>query len=104
MLTSQTKAVLSYVFGFISGIIFIGIEKDDEFVRLCAGQSVVFSSFCVVLILILSPIAVVGPLLSSFVSFVFFVAWIFLIIKANQNIYLKLPFFSYVSEKYLLKF
>ncbi len=102
-MTSQTKAVLSYVFAFVGGIVFLCVESNDKFVRLSAGQSTVFSAFCFVAAWLLSFLPIIGSLLSSLISSLFFITWIFLIIKSNQSIYLRLPFFSYISEKYLVK-
>lgn len=43
---NRVKAAFSYVFGWITGIIFLAIEKEDEFVRKSAAQSFVLSLFC----------------------------------------------------------
>ena len=42
---NRVKAAFSYVFGWITGIIFLAIEKEDEFVRKSAAQSFVLSLF-----------------------------------------------------------
>lgn len=102
-MTSQTKAVFSYAFLFFSGIIFLIIEKDDKLTRLSAGQSTVFSLFFIIANAIIRFVPLFGYLFSSLLTFAFFIVWILLIIKANQNIYLKIPLVSYISEKYLAK-
>lgn len=102
-MTSQTKAVLSYVFLFFSGIIFLITEKDDKLTRLSAGQSTIFSLSFIIANVILRFIPLFGYLFSSLLTFAFFITWILLIINANQNVYLKIPLISFISEKYLAK-
>lgn len=100
---SRSKAVLSYVFIFISGLIFLVTEKQDEFVRKSAAQSFVFSIVFIALGRVCDIIPFVGGLLSGLVGLAGFVLWIVLIAKAGQNIYFKLPIISDLSENYVLK-
>lgn len=101
-MTNQTKAALAYVFGFISGIVFLMLDKEDEFIRKSAAQSTVFSLIGLIASILLKIIPIIGNILSSIVIMLFFIAWIVLIIKATHNIYLKLPGISHISEKYVL--
>lgn len=102
-MTSQTKAILSYSFFFFSGIFFLATEKEDKLTKLSAAQSTVLSLFFIIANAIFRFIPLFGYLFSSVLTFAFFISWILLIIKASQNIYLKIPFISYISEKYLAK-
>ena len=86
-LPSNTAAALSYVLGWLTGIVFLLVEKDDQFVRLHAMQSVV--TFGLLTVLALVP--VIGWILSPFVMIVGFVLWLFLIVKAYQGEEFLLP-------------
>jgi len=93
---NRVKAAFSYVFGWITGIIFLAIEKEDEFVRKSAAQSFVLS-----LLVFWIPIA--GPVLSGCIGFGGFLLWIILIVKAVQNVYFRLPVISTLSENYVMR-
>lgn len=86
-LPSNTAAALSYVLGWLTGIIFLLIEKDDKFVRFHAMQSIVTFG----LLTILSLIPVVGWVLTPLVMIVGFVLWLVLIFKAYQGEKFLLP-------------
>lgn len=101
-MTNQTKAAITYVFGFISGIIFLILNKESEFVRKSAAQSTVFSLIYLILIVLFNLIPTVGTIIASIITVFAFIAWVMLIIKATHNIYLKIPFVSIISEKYVL--
>lgn len=98
----STLAVLSYIFGFISGIILLYIEKENEFVRKSAAQSIVISFATIILCWLIKLIPFFGGILSSCIGFAYFLLWVTLIIKASQNIYYRLPIISDLSEKYVL--
>lgn len=102
-MTRQTKAALAYVLGFISGIVLLAIEKDDEFIRKCSAQSIVFSILCIAAAILLGLIPLAGNILRSCFSLFVFMVWVALIIKASKNIYFRLPLISNIAEKYILK-
>ena len=62
---NRVKAAFSYVFGWITGIIFLAIEKEDEFVRKSAAQSFVLSLFLLACNLLVFWIPIAGPVLSG---------------------------------------
>ena len=90
-LTSNVAAALSYLAGFISGIIFLAVEpyKNDSFVRFHAFQSIFLSVGYIVLSMLWR--AVFGALVASGMGFIwsvlafvwalvelaFFVLWLF---------------------------
>ena len=47
-LDSNVAGTLSYLFGFVSGLIFYLIEKEDRFVRWHAAQSMAFTGLLAV--------------------------------------------------------
>ena len=95
-LPKNTAAALSYVLGWLTGIIFLLIEKDP-FVRFHAMQSIV--TFGLLTILYLVP--VIGWVLSPLVMIVGFVLWLVLIFKAYQGEDFKLPVIGDFAKKQL---
>ncbi len=97
-LTSNVAALLSYVLGFITGIVFLILEpyKNDTFVRFHAFQSIIFSAALVVfwivwngffwtLLLSLSFLWPVLNLINTVVSLGAFLLWLFLMYKAYNG-------------------
>ena len=97
-LPKNTAAALSYVLGWLTGIVFLLIEKDP-FVRFHAMQSVV--TFGALTILMFVP--VIGWVLSPVIMIVGFVLWLVLIFKAYQGEKFKLPIIGNFAEKQLGK-
>ena len=100
---NRVKAAFSYVFGWITGIIFLAIEKEDEFVRKSAAQSFVLSLFLLACNLLVFWIPIAGPVLSGCIGFGGFLLWMILIVKAVQNVYFRLPVISTLSENYVMR-
>jgi uncharacterized membrane protein len=92
-------AALAYLFGCISGVVVLALEKDSRFVRFHATQSVLtFLVVAVVALLVLS-LPIVGVL--AYVCLVVGVAalWLFLMFKAlNGDVY-KLPYIGDIAEQ-----
>ena len=97
-LPKNTAAALSYVLGWLTGIVLLLIEKDP-FVRFHAMQSVV--TFGALTILVFVP--VIGWVLSPVIMIVGFVLWLVLIFKAYQGEKFKLPITGDFAEKQLGK-
>lgn len=99
---SNIKAMLAYFGLYITGIIFLAIEKDDEFVRKSAAQSIVFGIATNLLSICISFTPFIGGFINSIFSLFCFVIWLILICKAYNNTYYKLPIIGDISEKYVL--
>jgi uncharacterized membrane protein len=95
---ANVAALLSYLLGFITGIIFFVIEKENKFVRFHAMQSIVVFGALFVLSWVLG-ITVVGIFLIPIVSVISLVLWILLMIKAYQGELFKLPVAGDIAEK-----
>lgn len=121
-LDENIAALLSYIFGWISGLVFFLIEKDSRLVRFHAMQSLIFNIVIAVVgialwivlfvfFLIVSQIsgalATILSLVSVLVWLVFGVAilggWILCLIKAFQGQYFKLPVIGNFAEKFSAK-
>ena len=92
-------ALLSYLVGPITGIIFYLIEKENKFVRFHAMQSIIAFGFLWVLNAVLVVIPVIGWAIMPIVGVVSLILWIFLMVKAYQGDYFKLPIVGDIAEK-----
>jgi uncharacterized membrane protein len=97
-LPKNTAAALSYVLGWLTGIVFLLIEKDS-FVRFHAAQSIVVFGILTVLVLIPG----IGWVIAPLAWIVGFVLWLVLIFKAYQGEEFKLPWVGNVAKKLLGK-
>jgi uncharacterized membrane protein len=95
----NAAGLLCYLLGFITGIIFYLIEKDNKFVRFHAMQSIVVFGSLFVLGMVLSFMFFVRVYLLPFLWLVELVLWIVLMIKAYQGEYFKLPIAGDIAEK-----
>ena len=105
-LESNVAGLLSYVLGWITGLIFFLIEQEDESVRFHAMQSIiVFGAVTVVefVLWILALIPFIGILfivLQALVGVFAFVLWILLMVRAYQGVRYKLPWAGELAERY----
>ena len=121
-LDENIAALLSYVFGWLSGLIFFLIEKDSRLVRFHAMQSILFNVLIAigafvlwivvfVLLLVFSQVSdalsglfgILATLLWLLFSVGLLIAWIFCLIKAYQGQYFKLPIIGNFAEKFSTK-
>lgn len=90
---------LCYLVGFITGIIFLLLEKENRFVRFHAMQSIVTYGFFFVLGFVLSFIPIIGWLISLLLAPLGFIMWILLMYKAYQGEMFKLPVVGDFAEQ-----
>jgi uncharacterized membrane protein len=121
-LEENIAALLSYIFGFISGLIFFLMEKDSRLVRFHAMQSILLSAVATVVgvglwivsIIMAFIFAMISDVLGSLIWIVlillicafwlaFFIAVIMCLIKAYQGQYFKLPVIGNFAEKFSSK-
>lgn len=98
-LSENIAGMLTYLAGFITGIIFLIIEKENRFVRYHAIQSIGISVFLLVLNRILLVIPLLGWVLSLLIAPVTLVIWIILLYKSYQGSWFKLPIFGDIALK-----
>ena len=96
---ANIAALLSYLLGFISGIIFYALEKENKFVRFHAMQSMVVFAFLFILNIVARVLPILGGAISTLLGIIGIVVWIILIIKAYQGEYFKLPVAGDIAEK-----
>ena len=96
---ANVAALLSYILGWVTGLVFFLIEKDNKFVRFHAMQSLALFGGLTVLTIVLTFVPVIGWALLPVVYLVEFVLWIILMIKAYQGEKFKLPIAGDFAEK-----
>jgi uncharacterized membrane protein len=92
-------ALLSYLLGFFTGIIFYLVEKENKFVRFHAMQSMVVFGFLFVLSFLIGIVPIIGWAISALISLASVVLWIVLMVKAYQGEFFKLPVIGDMAEK-----
>jgi len=109
---ANVAAGLSYIVGWITGLIFFLSEKQNQFVRFNAMQSILFSGGLTALYIVLevltfvfaaANIGVLALLLGCLfwlVGLAAFVVWIILLINAFQGKKFKLPVIGDYAERY----
>jgi uncharacterized membrane protein len=90
--------LLCYVLGWITGIIFLLLEKDNRFVRFHAIQSIVVFGAFMVIEIILGFIPVIGWILTSLLGILAFILWIVLMVQAYGGKMYKLPIAGDIAE------
>lgn len=98
-MNENLAALLSYVLGFITGIIFFVIEKESKFVKFHAMQSILVSAALMVLSFVLGFIPFIGWIALILLGPVSFVLWILLMVKAYKYVWFKLPVVGDIAEK-----
>lgn len=113
-LAPNVASLLCYLCGFITGIVFIVIEKENKDVRFHAWQSIFFGVALIILgvairivieilLAISLGLAFIGTLLNLLLSLAILGIWVFLMIKAYQGERFKLPFIGDLAEQQLAK-
>lgn len=121
-LDENIAALLAYLFGWVSGLIFFLLEKDSKLVRFHAMQSILFNvvilvlsvvlwivSFVLILMMAMLPdvMASLMGLVTSLIWLVFSVAllvgWILCLVRAYQGTFFKLPIIGNMAEKIVNK-
>ena len=95
----NVAGLLCYLVGWISGLIFFLIEKENKFVRFHALQSLIVFGGLNVLAVILSFIPVL-VFLAIPLGLFGLVLWVFLMFKAYKGLRYKLPFIGDIADDY----
>ena len=98
-LEANIAGLLCYVLWWASGLVFFLIEKESNFVRFHAIQSVYVFGALTVAGIVLGWIPVIGLVIGSLIWVLGVVLWIILIIKAYQGEKFKLPMVGDWAEK-----
>ncbi len=90
-LQENIAGLLCYVLGWITGIIFLIIEKDNKTVRFHAWQSIFVFGALTILGLI--------PVINWVIGIIGLILWILLMYKAYKGVKYKIPWAGNMAEK-----
>ncbi len=104
-LDENVAGLLCYVGVWISGLVFLLIEKDSKFVKFHAIQSIVVFGVLSVASIILTPfsyipfLGILFDVIRGLIGLLGFILWVILMIKAYQHEMFKLPWAGDLAEK-----
>jgi uncharacterized membrane protein len=99
-LDANLAAALSYLVGFVSGIVFLVIERENRFVRFHALQSVLAFGAITLLWVLLNAVPLLGFVLGVLVIIPgSAIIWLFLMFKAYQGEEFKLPIVGSIAAE-----
>ncbi|CCU81162.1 hypothetical protein HSACCH_02625 [Halanaerobium saccharolyticum subsp. saccharolyticum DSM 6643] len=98
-LDENVESIIAYAGIWVTGLIFLFIEKENNHVRFHAMQSLItfFSLFIASSLILVIP--VIGIMISSLITFVGTILWLLLMYKAYSGEVFKLPFIGDVAEE-----
>jgi uncharacterized membrane protein len=86
---------------YVAGIVFLVLEKENQFVRFHAVQSIVVFGALTVASVILNFIPIIGWIVGWLLGVAALILWIVLMLKAYQGQKYKLPWAGDFAEKQL---
>jgi len=98
-LDENVEAIIAYAGIWVTGLIFLFIEKENNHVRFHAMQSLItfFSLFIASSLILVIPF--IGVIISSIITFVGTILWFLLMYKAYNGEIYKLPFIGDLAEE-----
>jgi len=97
-LQPNVAGLLCYLFMWVTGLIFLLIEKENQFVRFHAIQSIALNVVLWVLYVILWFIPIIGWIINIFLAIGIFILWIVCMYKAYKGEKFKLPVIGNFAE------
>ncbi len=98
-LNENVAGLLCYIVGWITGIVFLVLEKENKFVRFHALQSILTFLPLSILAWLLRWIPFVGWALGVLVGILTAILWLILMLKAYSGEKYKLPIVGDIAEK-----
>ncbi|XRP97016.1 DUF4870 domain-containing protein [Methanocaldococcus sp. 16A] len=99
-LDKNVEGALCYLLFWVSGLIFLLLEKEDDFIRFHAMQSFITFLSLNLVDLFVSKIIIVGWIASTLIDIAMIILWIVGMIKAYNGEKYKFPIFGDITEKY----
>ena len=93
-LDENVAGLLCYLLGFITGIIFLILEKKSDYIKFHAKQSTITFLGIFVILVIFGWVPIINILISIFSL----ILWLFLMIKALQGKRYSLPIVGKIAE------
>jgi uncharacterized membrane protein len=102
-LPAHVAGALCYLLGWISGLIFYLIEKESDFVRFHAAQSIMVFGTLTIVSIVIQVLPFLGQLVGALLSLLGLALWIILMVKAALKERFKLPYVGDWAEEYARK-
>lgn len=102
-LEENLAGLLCYVLMWVSGLIFLLVEKESRLVKFHALQSLITFLFLTIFSYIAGYIPLIGWLISVLIWPLEIVLWIVLMVKAYKGEMFKLPIVGDISEQQVNK-
>ncbi|HSV88724.1 MAG TPA: DUF4870 domain-containing protein [Bacteroidales bacterium] len=90
-------------FGFITGIVFLVLEKENKFVRFHAIQSLATFLTLFIIVTVIGWIPIIGWAISILITPLGLILWILLMYKAFKGERFKLPIVGDFAEQQISK-
>ncbi|MCA0970513.1 DUF4870 domain-containing protein [Halobacillus litoralis] len=103
-LQENAGGLLAYLLGFVSGIVLLLVEKENETIRFHAMQSTIVFGGLFLVGIVLNFIPIIGLIVSIFLAPVTVILWIYLMIKGYSGERYHLPMAGSFAEEQLKKF
>ena len=100
-LEENIAGVLCYVLGWITGIVFLVLEKENKFVRFHAMQSIATFLPLSVIAWVIGLIPFIGWAISTLIWILVLILWLILMFKAYQGEMYKLPIVGDFAEEHI---
>ena len=85
------EGLLCYLLGFITGILFLILEKENRFVRFHAMQSTAIFIILLVVSIVFGMIPLINLVISPLIGLLTLILWLLLMYKAYKGEKYKLP-------------
>jgi len=99
-LEENVASMLCYLVGWISGLVFLLLERENKTVKFHAIQALVTFLGIHVISIIMAFIPFLGWAIASMLSILAIILWILLMVKAYQGEKMKLPVAGEIAEKH----
>ena len=103
-LDKNISALLAYALGWVSGLIIILIEKENDFVRFHAMQSIVTFGAITLVSIVFGTMFMFAGFIVPLINVAGIALWILLMVKAYQGEKFKLPIVGDLAEEWSKKF
>ncbi|PTM53216.1 DUF4870 domain-containing protein [Desmospora activa] len=100
-LDPKVAACLCYVLCWVTGLVFLLIEKENRFIKFHAWQSVITFGGLTVIAVVAGIIPFLGGMIITLIQILAIVLWIVLMVKAYQEEWYRLPVAGEIAENQL---
>ena len=97
----NVAGLLCYVLGFITGIIFLILEKENKTVRFHAMQSIIVFGALTIVGWVIGWIPYIGAFISWLAWILGLILWVVLMVRTYQGTKWKVPIAGDMAEKWI---